>query len=74
MVMCGNKLEGDAWSNMGGEDHVLDEITNLGFGEALLVSAEHGDGMADIAAILIEEEERLRDEEVSRSESHGRLY
>ena len=63
VVMCANKLEGDAWANMGGDDDVLDQMGNLGFGEPLLISAEHGDGMADIASVLHQEEERIREEE-----------
>ena len=63
VVMCANKLEGDAWANMGGDDDALDRIESLGFGEPLLISAEHGDGMADIASVLYQEEERVREEE-----------
>ena len=65
--MCANKLEGDAWAQMGGNDYALDEIEKLGFGEPIMISAEHGDGMADLASVLLEVQEKIKEEEVSRS-------
>jgi len=62
VVLCANKLEGDAWAQMGGGDTVLEEMGRLGFGEPLLISAEHGDGMAEIASILVEAEKRKKEE------------
>ena len=49
-----NKLEGDAWSaNYESPvlDH-LDEAARVGFGEAIPISAEHGEGLADVASII----------------------
>ena len=47
-----NKMEGrtgiyddDSWSN-------VDEVSRLGFGEAIPISAIHGDGMADLALLI----------------------
>jgi GTP-binding protein len=61
VVVLANKLEGDAWLNtVNTEDNhfpVMDHLTEvlrLGFGEAIPISAEHGEGLADIA-ILIED-------------------
>lgn len=47
IVILANKLEGDRWSS--NDDNVLDnleEISRCGFGEAIPISAEHGEGMA----------------------------
>ncbi|GMH83665.1 hypothetical protein TrVE_jg11395 [Triparma verrucosa] len=63
VVMCANKLEGDAWAQMGGNDYALDEIEKLGFGEPIMISAEHGDGMADLASVLLEVQEMIKEEE-----------
>ncbi|GMH92615.1 hypothetical protein TL16_g12399 [Triparma laevis f. inornata] len=63
VVMCANKLEGDAWAQMGGNDYALDEIERLGFGEPIMISAEHGDGVADIASVLLEVGEKVKEEE-----------
>ncbi len=56
VVILANKLEGDAWSNYHDPDSLitshLSEISRIGFGEAIPISAEHGEGMADIAAIV----------------------
>ena len=52
ILLVANKLEGDGWS---GNEHTLDlleEVGRLGFGEPVLISAEHGDGMADIAVAI----------------------
>lgn len=56
VVILANKLEGDAWANYySNESMVLDhlsEVSTLGFGEAVAISAEHGEGMADIATVI----------------------
>ena len=64
VVVLANKLEGDRWACM--EDSVvldsLAEISRVGFGEPVPISAEHGEGMADIATIINEltRKKRLR--------------
>jgi GTP-binding protein len=53
IVILANKLEGDRWVSM--DSNVLDnlaEISRLGFGQAIPISAEHGEGMVDIAEII----------------------
>ena len=56
VVILGNKLEGDAWANYYDIDSTvmdhLAEIERQGFGEVVPISAEHGEGFADIAAII----------------------
>ena len=65
IVLLANKLEGDRWgaAEVDAQEAFL-ETERLGFGEPLLVSAEHGDGMAEIAALLgeatVEKYERMR--------------
>ena len=53
IVIVANKLEGDRWAYDGSPtmDHLL-EAERLGFGEAIPISAGHGDGMADIAIVM----------------------
>ena len=51
-----NKLEGDKWvdtydGHSSAMSH-LHEAASIGFGEAIPISAEHGEGIADIATIL----------------------
>lgn len=55
VVVLANKLEGDHWSYEGSPvlEH-LEEVARVGFGEPVIISAQHGEGMADIA-VLIEE-------------------
>jgi GTP-binding protein len=55
VALIANKLEGDSWAYDGSPvmGH-LREVTSLGFGEAIPISALQGDGLADIA-ILIEQ-------------------
>jgi len=55
IVLLANKLEGDHWTYDGSPimEH-LSEATRMGFGEAIPISAEHGEGMADIAAVIEE--------------------
>jgi len=56
VVILGNKLEGDAWSNVYNEESSvmqhLSEVSRMGFGDVIPISAEHGEGMADLAAII----------------------
>ena len=64
IVILANKLEGDQWASMG-DSVVLDnlaEISRAGFGEPIPISAEHGEGMVDIAATIekLTQEKRLR--------------
>jgi GTP-binding protein len=55
VLVLANKLEGTHWNYDGSPvlEH-LTEATRMGFGEAVPISAEHGEGMADIA-VAIEE-------------------
>lgn len=51
-----NKLEGDAWS-ANYESPVMEHLNDVsreGFGEPIPISAEHGEGLADVAAIIEE--------------------
>ncbi|KAL7447527.1 hypothetical protein ACHAXM_010805 [Skeletonema potamos] len=53
IVILANKLEGDRWASM--DSTVLDnlaEVSRAGFGEAIPISAEHGEGMVDVAEII----------------------
>ncbi|KAL7529798.1 hypothetical protein ACHAXR_003164 [Thalassiosira sp. AJA248-18] len=64
IVVIANKLEGDRWASMG-ENYVLDnlnEVSRAGFGHPIPISAEHGEGMVDIAVIIekLTREKRLR--------------
>lgn len=64
VVVLANKLEGDRWASMDNDvvmEH-LNEVSRCGFGEAIPISAEHGDGMADIASIIskMTREKRVR--------------
>ena len=56
VVILANKLEGDAWSNYyDGSSAVvenLSEVSRMGFGEAVPISAEHGEGLADMGQII----------------------
>lgn len=63
VVVLANKLEGDGWSYEGSPvlEH-LQEAARVGFGEPLLVSAEHGEGMADIAVIIEQLTQQKRQE------------
>ena len=62
VVILANKLEGDNWSYEGSP--VLDnlnEAARVGFGEPILISAQHGEGMADIAVIIEELTQKKRE-------------
>lgn len=56
VVILANKLEGDAWSNYYNEESAviehLSDVSRMGFGEVIPISAEHGEGMADLAVII----------------------
>ena len=62
VLVLANKLEGDQWQyddESPVTDH-LTEATRVGFGEALPISAEHGEGMSDIAVVIEELSEHKR--------------
>eukprot|EP00578_Thalassiosira_sp_NH16_P011023 CAMPEP_0181126592 /NCGR_PEP_ID=MMETSP1071-20121207/27725_1 /TAXON_ID=35127 /ORGANISM="Thalassiosira sp., Strain NH16" /LENGTH=605 /DNA_ID=CAMNT_0023212231 /DNA_START=102 /DNA_END=1920 /DNA_ORIENTATION=+ len=54
IVILANKLEGDRWASMD-DNHVLDtlsEVSRAGFGDPVPISAEHGEGLVDVAAVI----------------------
>jgi GTP-binding protein len=54
IAILANKLEGDRWASSDRGD-VLDniaEVARAGIGEPIPISAEHGDGMAEIAVLV----------------------
>jgi GTP-binding protein len=55
VLVLANKLEGVSWDYEGGPvlDH-LAEATRVGFGEAIPISAFHGEGISDIAIAIQE--------------------
>lgn len=62
IMLLANKLEGDRWLE-DKDSPVLDnlaEATRVGFGEAVPISAEHGEGMSDIAILIEELSEKKR--------------
>ena len=64
IVILANKLEGDRWASMD-NNNVLDnlaEVSRAGFGEPMPISAEHGEGIADIAVLIhkLTREKRIR--------------
>lgn len=70
VVLLANKLEGDSWCNDnlidGVSSHVMDHLNGavrLGFGEAIPISAEHGEGLADIA-VIVQRLHTLKQEEI----------
>lgn len=58
VIIVANKLEGDYWTNYFDNDSPvmqhLAEVSRLGFGEAIPISAEHGEGLSDLAIIIQE--------------------
>jgi len=56
VMVLANKLEGNAWANhYDDESPVMDhlaEVSRLGFGKAVPISAERGEGLADIAVLI----------------------
>lgn len=63
VLVLANKLEGDRWVHEGSAvmDH-LSEVERVGFGEAVPLSAEHGEGIADVAVKIEELKARIREE------------
>lgn len=64
IVILANKLEGDRWAAMD-NNNVLDnlsEVSRAGFGHPIPISAEHGEGIADIAVLIdkLTREKRVR--------------
>jgi len=54
VVLLANKLEGNLWSS-DPHSYVLEhlaEASRIGFGEAIPISAEHGEGMGDVAVVI----------------------
>jgi len=53
IVILANKLEGDHWNYFGSMvmDH-LDDVSRVGFGEAIPISAAHGEGLSELATII----------------------
>lgn len=56
VVLLANKLEGDHWTNHFDDDSPvmshLAEVSRIGFGEAIPISAEHGEGLSDVANVI----------------------
>jgi len=53
VVVVANKLEGDSWAYKDSNAmQSLKEVTRLGFGEAIPISALQGDGVADLAIVI----------------------
>lgn len=68
VVILANKLEGDSWSYEGSPVlENLQEAARVGFGEPIPISAQHGEGMADIA-VIIEEMARKKRESLGLSD------
>lgn len=64
IVLLANKLEGDHWNYEGSPVlELLDEVTHMGFGEPIPISAEHGEGMAELAVLIEELSQRKRHEQ-----------
>lgn len=64
IVVLANKLEGDRWASMD-NDIVMDNLTEIsrcGYGEAIPISAEHGDGMAEVASLIYKLTQEKRDQ------------
>lgn len=61
ILVLANKLEGTHWNFDGSMvlDHLNDVEYKLGFGEAVPISAYHGEGMADIARVIDEMQKQL---------------
>lgn len=63
VIILANKLEGDGWAN---EDSLilshLEEASRIGFGDAIPISAEHGEGLADLAVVI---DDAIKRKEVS---------
>jgi GTPase len=70
VVLLANKLEGEHWNFDGSNvmENVKEAEKRLGFGEAIPISAQHGEGMADIAALI---ENMSRTIELEKQKSGG---
>lgn len=59
VILCANKLEGQHYINYDDDDydenHIHDISNRLGFGNAIPISALHGDGISDIGSIIVNE-------------------
>jgi len=77
VIILANKLEGDKWTD---EDSLvllhLEEASRIGFGEAIPVSAEHGEGLADLALVIDKaikkKEDPKQDENINLSAPEGK--
>lgn len=62
VTILANKLEGDRWAS---EDSLvlnhLEEASRIGFGEAIPISAEHGEGLADLAVVIDKATQKKRE-------------
>jgi len=84
VAILANKLEGDRWS-IDSDSPVLEhlaEVSRCGFGEAIPISAEHGEGLADLAVMIAsmttqkrlrmrQDEHTLHDEELKTDAGDG---
>ena len=71
VVILANKLEGDSWFYEGSPVlENLKEVTRVGFGEPIPISAQHGEGMVDIA-VIIEELARKKRESLGLSDDEN---
>lgn len=70
VVMVANKLEGTVLDDNETYQDYLNEASRAGFGPAIPISALQGDGMADLAVVLVEMKEILGLTEDSDDESN----
>ena len=66
MLIVAKKLKGDRWLNEDASPVMkhLREIPRMGFGEPLPISAEHGDGITNIALVIdriLDQKRRFRE-------------
>ena len=67
--MLANKLEGDSWDYDGSPVlENLEEVSRVGFGDAMPISALQGDGLAQLA-VTIEELQAIKRQEMGLSEA-----
>jgi len=76
VIILANKLEGKSWvHDYDGQSHIYQNITQIsrcGFGDAIPISAEHNEGLADIAVIIEElTTEKRKRMKISRLEIDG---
>lgn len=67
-ILCANKCEGK-----GAEEGIL-EAYELGMGEAIAVSAEHGQGMADLYSVLRPYVEAAQEDEEEEEEDDEKIF